>query len=252
MVQRAQESSFQPPIYATAYDQPLGDYPVFSSEIGSFCEEVDAVADSVIHRSRDFSINDFIPKIKVRMFAVFGIGGGRQSNQMDGAGRAVTIVFGGLVAAISAFIFGSFYSDYQEACLRQDRCAGFKERFGCVWAIRGHEHINHIKAVVDGELKMALSEKRSAQVNIALVVGVIASSALLVVAGLFASTPLALGATAGIVTGIVLAMMKFGINFFDRTPIREAEKIQKSITKLKDAQGPLSTSADPFPIQKSA
>ena len=239
---------YTPSVYALQNDPANPHYPIFKSEVATFCDEVNDAAQRVINRSTHFTINDFIPKLKFRFFGAFSSttinGERRDSDEMDGAGRAFSVVAGGLVAAVASFVFGSFYNDYQEACIRLERCENFRENFPEVWQIHHHEHIKDIKLVADSEEKIAKAEKRSAMINMALTIGVIAAGAILIVAGLFASIPLALGAVVLMVTICIVAMAKFGMNFFDKMPARRCTTVEAAINRLKAAR-------DPYRIQRS-
>lgn len=228
-----------PSIYASQNEPINNDYPLFKTEIADFCEEVNDTAQAVINKSGHISVNDFIPKIKFSIFGIFSgssnQGDDKDSDKMDGPGRAMAIIAGGIVAGIASFVFGSFYSDYQEAALRLEDCESMRMQFPDVWQIRNDGNVKDVKFIIDAEIKAAESQRRSAIINMALTVSVIATGVMLVVAGVFAYIPLAIGAAVFGISVCVFALAKFGMNYFDKKSVRQAKAVVAAIERLKEA-----------------
>lgn len=218
------------------------DYPLLCETVNDFCVHVERVAISKIEvEQQAFSINNFIPKIKFKFFGAFtrvNIGNdGRSQNEMDGGERAMSILFGGIIAGVSSFIFGSFYSDYKDASQRLESCKEIRKRYPEIWELKTEHHVA-LKEIHKIESKLASEAKRSSMINMALAISAIASGALLVIAGLFASLTLALIGIGLIATICVVAMAKFGINHFDHSTKDKSRLLLTELDKLSTKNQP--------------
>lgn len=226
-----------PSIYSERPGAADEDFSPFVKEVTDFCKEVDTLAQDVMARAnKRFTINNFIPKIKLNMFAVFiPAKDAENGGEMDGATRALAVFCGGIASVVAAFIFGSFFLDFQDATARVNNCKDLREQFSDVWEIKGNSHVDDLSFIIEAEELAARQEQRRALLNMALSVAVIASSILIVAGGIFGCAPVALVGVAAIVLLCSVAMIKFGINFFARQPARDARKIAEAINRLKEA-----------------